>query len=70
MKTIVEIPDSLLNEAERISGLGKDDVVVFALKIFVSQHSNNNDRQFGEQFTSFEFWDKPDEDIYNDLIKV
>jgi len=50
--------------------LGKDDVVVFALKTFVSQHSNNNDRQFGEQFTSFEFWDKPDEDIYNDLIKV
>jgi len=69
MKTIVEIPDSLLNEAERIRGLGKDDVVVFALKTFVSQHSNN-DREFVEQFTSFDFWDKPDEDIYNDLIKV
>lgn len=68
MKTKVDIPDLLLNEAERISGLGKDEVVVFALKTFVNQH--NIDREFGEQFSSFDFWDKSDEDIYNDLIKV
>ncbi len=69
MKTVVDIPDSLLDKAERLSGLPKEDVIVFALESLINSFSSNNDRKFGEDYSHFEFWNSPEDDIYNDLIK-
>lgn len=68
MKTVVEIPKALLNEAERLSGLSEHDVIIFALESLVRHYSADADRNFGEEFSQFEFWNNPEEDIYNDLL--
>jgi hypothetical protein len=69
MKTTLELPEPLLTMAEQLSGLSTEAVIVEALQSYIRQFDETKSlRQFGEQFSSFEFWESSEEDVYHDLI--
>lgn len=66
----MELSESLLQKAELLSGLTTEAVLIEALQVYIKQIDKQSIiREFGEQLSSFKFWESSEENVYNDLIQ-